>query len=291
MARRRKGFLDDLVEVTARLPWWGGVLLAVVAYVALHPIATMEVPKPSGLGVIGDVVGKQLFKMLGTIGQYVLPFAFLIGSVVSAVQGRKRAAIYGRAAERPESDTLRGMSWREFELLISESFRRRGYQVLEKGGGRPDGGVDLVVTKNNERYLVQCKHWRAVKVGVNVVRELYGVVVAEGAVGGFAITSGAFTKDAMEFAAGRNIELIDGPRLLAMIGDAGRAAPVPGPQSPAKEATGTAAVQRDAAAGQPKCPRCQSIMIERTARQGASAGKKFWGCTRFPACKGTRPID
>jgi Bacteriocin-protection, YdeI or OmpD-Associated/Restriction endonuclease len=34
-----------------------------------------------------------------------------------------------------------------------------------------DGGVDLGLTKDGQRYLVQCKHWRKRQVGVTVVRE------------------------------------------------------------------------------------------------------------------------
>lgn len=37
----------------------------------------------------------------------------------------------------------------------------------------------------------------------------------------------------------------------------------------------------------PKCPRCGSRMVLRTARQGPNAGNRFWGCSRYPACKGT----
>lgn len=29
----------------------------------------------------------------------------------------------------------------------------------------------------------------------------------------------------------------------------------------------------------------------RTAKRGASAGSSFYGCTKYPACKGTRPVD
>lgn len=38
------------------------------------------------------------------------------------------------------------------------------------------------------------------------------------------------------------------------------------------------------------CPQCGSNMIRRTARRGARSGKAFWGCSRYPACTGTRPI-
>jgi ssDNA-binding Zn-finger/Zn-ribbon topoisomerase 1 len=30
-------------------------------------------------------------------------------------------------------------------------------------------------------------------------------------------------------------------------------------------------------------------MVLRTARQGSSAGQRFWGCARFPKCRETRP--
>jgi restriction system protein len=76
------------------------------------------------------------------------------------------------------------MSWREFEQLVGEAFRQRGYQISENSGGGPDGGVDLVLRKGSEKWLVQCKQWRATQVGVVIVRELYGLIAAEGATGG-----------------------------------------------------------------------------------------------------------
>src|SRR5690606_4794 len=116
--------------------------------------------------------------------------------------------------------------WQEFEMLVGEGFKRRGYGVRENGGGGADGGVDLVLTKGGERFLVQCKQWKAFKVGVTTVRELYGVMAADGAAGGSVVTSGQFTKEASAFAAGRNIELVDGGLLLRLLagGRASRAA-------------------------------------------------------------------
>ncbi len=38
------------------------------------------------------------------------------------------------------------------------------------------------------------------------------------------------------------------------------------------------------------CPRCSSPMVRRLARRGRNAGGYFWGCTRYPLCKGTRNI-
>lgn len=40
----------------------------------------------------------------------------------------------------------------------------------------------------------------------------------------------------------------------------------------------------------PKCPACGSLMALRTAKGGKTPGSQFWGCTRYPECKGTQPI-
>jgi len=73
-------------------------------------------------------------------------------------------------------------------------FRMRGFSVTETGGGGSDGGIDLVLKKHGEIFLVQCKQWCAYKVSVNVVRELLGVMVAQGATGGFVVTSGSLLR-------------------------------------------------------------------------------------------------
>jgi four helix bundle suffix protein len=41
----------------------------------------------------------------------------------------------------------------------------------------------------------------------------------------------------------------------------------------------------------PNCPRCGKPMALRTARQGPRAGSQFWGCSGYPACKGTRALE
>lgn len=36
----------------------------------------------------------------------------------------------------------------------------------------------------------------------------------------------------------------------------------------------------------PFCPKCGSKMVLRTAKNGQYAGNKFWGCSKYPNCKG-----
>jgi ssDNA-binding Zn-finger/Zn-ribbon topoisomerase 1 len=40
----------------------------------------------------------------------------------------------------------------------------------------------------------------------------------------------------------------------------------------------------------PRCPRCGSSMVLRTAQKGRYEGQEFWGCSRYPACEGLRNI-
>lgn len=41
----------------------------------------------------------------------------------------------------------------------------------------------------------------------------------------------------------------------------------------------------------PACPLCGKPLALRMARKGPNAGSQFWGCSQYPDCKGTRPLD
>ncbi|HEX6902860.1 MAG TPA: topoisomerase DNA-binding C4 zinc finger domain-containing protein [Thermoanaerobaculia bacterium] len=43
-------------------------------------------------------------------------------------------------------------------------------------------------------------------------------------------------------------------------------------------------------AATPACPACGKGMVLRTARTGALAGTRFWGCVAYPRCTGARPL-
>jgi restriction system protein len=241
-------------------------------------------------GQPGGSVIQLLWKGAANAGQFIVPVVCLGGAFMSAWRRRQRSKLVSGVTQSESTAALDGMSWREFELLVGEAFRLKGYQVAELGGNGPDGGVDLVLTRpgqnGSEKFVVQCKQWRAYKVGVDVVRELYGVMAARGAAGGFVITSGRVTAEASRFAAGRNVQLIDGPALHDLIRGARSST------SPAS--TGTAGATVAAAPSNtnsiPSCPLCAKPMKRRTAKRGANAGNDFWGCTDYPDCRGTRPV-
>lgn len=258
MTRRSRTILDDLVL----LPWWINVILAAFVYLSFKywiPSIAFQNPFYKGIAM-------ALPSFAPVAGWLVLFVAAL-----SAFNAWRK----GRLLERQNGiGTLRTISWQEFEELVGEAYRRKGYAVTETGGGGADGGVDLVLRKGGVKLLVQCKHWKMDKVGVKVVRELYGVVAAEDASGGVVISSGTFTQEARDFAKGKTLDLLDGSELLNLITKVQRTP-----------------MQLNKRSNDSTCPLCGAEMVLRTAKKGPNAGEKFWGCSAFPKCRATKPYS
>ena len=287
--RKKTSPAEDLLDLLSMLPWWAGVALAVVSYVILHRLAVPAVVTAVQPGEIANLLVRSIGAALANVGQYVVPIICLGAAGMSAWRRRQRQALFSNVTQAKGADALDGMSWQEFEMLVGEAFRLQGFSVAETGGGGADGGVDLVLSRGNEKLLVQCKQWKAYKVGVDVVRELYGVMAAKGATGGFVVTSGGFTEDARAFAEGRNVKLVDGHQLFGLIKQAraslaSRTGVAERPTSVAAPAFGPTVAS---SAG---CPVCGAGMVRRTAKRGANAGTQFWGCSTYPSCKGTRSV-
>ncbi len=266
MARRNKTMLEDVFDMCAEAPWGFGV--AAAALFAVIGLILMARMTHNAVEVALRPLAGLLFGVFTVVS--------LAASAVSAIKGLSRRQLLDR---QKGLDSVLSLSWREFEHLVGEAYRRQGYDVEETGGGGADGGIDLVLRGHGETVLVQCKQWRDRQVGVEKVRELFGVVTAERADRGILVTSGNFTNEAQAFKVGKPLTLVDGPALEQLVRDvqAPRTASVPTP--PPAPATSTT------------CPRCGSPMVLRTAKRGASAGNSFYGCTKYPACKGTRPAD
>jgi restriction system protein len=207
--------IDDLLHLAQAIPLWANIIIAVGLFAGLRVYAGEQAPVFPTVppAQIGQAFIDYLPKLLGYCGQYALPPIFIIGGLLGSLQRKVQSKKFARIAGAVDpGNAIRSLSWYEFERMVGEALRRQGYTVAETKKG-PDGGVDLVLRKDGERFLVQCKQWRAFKVSVQVVRELYGVMAAQGATGGFVVTSGAFTAEARRFACGTSIQLIDGQRL------------------------------------------------------------------------------
>ena len=256
MPRRSQSNLEFLLF----LPWWVsagiGVLLFVLFTALLHSFAG------------GDPIARGLAKAFGILPVGALVFFSFI-SLCSAFVRWKRG---DRLESQTSIESIRSLSWQAFEGLVSEAYRRRGFSVEQSLAGGADGGVDLILRKDGEITVVQCKRWRTLAVGAPVIREQYGVMMHEKAHKVIVGTSGHFTREAEDFAAGKPMQLVDGEQLLDLIRGVQTQ---PRKVVPASTQTIT-------------CPKCGGSMILRTAKRGSKAGKSFWGCSTYPACNGTR---
>lgn len=266
MPRRRaeEPLFEEIAEEFEQLPFRAGLIaatfLAIVGWV---------------LPVIFPMQGLALGGSLAIMGRYLLwLLAFMV--LLSSAFGALRRLIDGR---RFDSDAdIEQLTWSQFEGHLAEYFRRRGSAVTYRGGSSADGGVDLVLDDATGRRIVQAKHWKTRRVGVVPLRALWGVLDDERAQGAVFITSGTFTPDALAFAEGKRLELIDGVRLRRLIAE------VKGVQPAGVPAFGTVSQAE-------VCPGCGQGQLERRlARRGAHAGSYFLGCSRYPQCRYTRNI-
>lgn len=300
MAKRRESGID----IISSLPWPVGIVIGLVAYVGIR----------YGIGWLLAASTNPVTAAMGHQAQAGIyaPFAWLalgaswLGALFSCIKQRQRRQLLDT---QTGLDSLRALSWRQFEVLVGEAFRRQSYSVQETGQGGADGGIDLVLRKAGAITLVQCKQWRSRQVTVNVVREMYGLLAHHGAIAVKIVAIGSYTDDARRFAEGKPIELIHGEALLAMI----RAVQTPLATADSSPVTKTAApdaqqphrsainplphpapaeaLQRNEAeeahgvSSSPDCPRCGNAMVQRFNKQTKD---RFWGCTKFPRCMGTR---
>lgn len=169
---------------------------------------------------------------------------------------------------------LRALEWKRYEEICMEYLRIKNCMAEVTCIGA-DGGIDIRI-KNPEGKVfavAQCKAWSR-PIGVNLIRELYGVMAAEKVKHGIFLTTSEYTPAALAFAKGKNLLLIDSDELIALIN---------GLDDTNKKRLGDIATQGDYTT--PTCVRCNTKMVRRTAKTGKNAGGEFWGCVNFPKCR------
>lgn len=265
MSRRQ----PPLIKILFILPWWVGVLFGLGGYAA------------------ADVFISKVFQheFLSHYAQIYRSLALLwlaICLTVAAASATRSFFIRRKFDQQTSIEDIRKLSWQQFEIIVGEAFRRLGYRVIENGGGGADGGIDLILDREGQRFFVQCKQWKVLKVGVKPIRELAGVMAAKDVRDGFFVTSGTYTSEAREFAEEAGISLVDGDSLERMVRDIQR------PASLNTQPHASASTHAEVEVRPLACPECGGGMVKRLARRGANAGAAFWGCRGFPECRGTR---
>lgn len=117
------------------------------------------------------------------------------------------------------------LSASEFEELVAEVFRKKDFDVIITPKTR-DGGKDIIASYNMNglpcMLIIECKKYaRGRKVGVRIVRELYGIQQKEHYGKAVIVTSSSFSKDARRFADDLRdmMILVDFKQLMEMLDD------------------------------------------------------------------------
>lgn len=197
----------SIIETLISIPWW--IHLFLIAGILLSP------------SFINEYIYNNPNQILYVINKKIMPeftwiisgFLFLFMLIQFLSRYKKRKLFFNEY----DIEQLKRISWQDFELLVTETFKRDGYKVKEAGGAQADGGIDLEAYRGGQKIIVQCKHWKKTSVGVNIVREMFGVGIHEQASVVYIVTCGYFTKDAKEFAKGKAMRLVNGYQLLHWI--------------------------------------------------------------------------
>jgi hypothetical protein len=237
--------------------------IGVVSALAIIPVALYRA-RASGLdtssGESSETASLDAFSQNGLASTRVKITAFDLNQKNRLLELRRQGGI-----------NVDELDWYQFEKLSQVIYSKLGYAVTRRGGAKADGGIDLIIEQGGKRMGVQCKHWKAWNVGVRHVRELLGAVNDQKLDGGILLSSKEFTREAADFACRNKIELVDGSALRSLLVQT-EAAYDP--------------TFREVRLGTKRCPRCDSEMVLREARRGINSGKQFWGCQKYPRCRG-----
>lgn len=126
-------------------------------------------------------------------------------------------------SEKSRTVHLLDMSGHEFEKLCRVIFSDLGYGTIEHTPLTGDMGKDLIIHSTQGKIFVECKHHPDSSIGRPDIQKLHSAVVSERAVKGIFVTSGNYSRQAMEHAKSLipPIDLVDRHLLLDLASRAG----------------------------------------------------------------------
>ena len=163
---------------------------------------------------VSGLVGAGIFGAL----RFFLPWEFalfaaapFIGIAVWVAWKQFQAPSASRIARTVER--LRAQSWDDFSREMEQAYLREGYTVSRLGDAR----ADFELVQGPYSTLVACKRWKAVRTGIEPLRELQAAREAREAHHCVYVATGEITDQARAFAAEKRINLLQGAELANLL--------------------------------------------------------------------------
>lgn len=204
-----------------------------------------------------------------------------VSSHVPVVHKKKPESPFTPTVLAHSSESFVEMDLNEFEKLVHTIFKQRGYSISE-AESESEYEIDLVLKTDTETAFVQFKKWKETEIDVTKIIKVYTAMKERNARHGIVITAGEFTSEALDFALGKALLLINGTDLSQMVETLNE----PGYSSDTEQSDNDESHEEDIHEPEPVCPICSEKMIKRRAKKGKNAGNTFWGCSKFPSCRG-----
>lgn len=184
-----------------------------------------------------------------------------------------------RRARAWSVDVLQQLDRARFQALCCAFFRESGVAATTHAGDEDSSAGDIRLHQDPRRpgavtAVVRCVPWGPT-IDVWAVRALAETRRRESADRAFFMAPGGFAPDALAFAAQGRMTLFDSRLMLALIRRL--------PEDSQQRLLDLAATGDWTA---PACPECGERMVVRNVIR-----RPFWGCSRFPQCRGTLPMN
>ena len=314
-SRRKTSLIGVLIIISSKLPWYVSVILAVIIYSVLSPLAVFPVaPKSSGLDVT-TMVFPQIIFFLSLIGQFLLPLILCIGAGASVIKKLQKAKsdqpspwfkskrgkddswvkfaknkrdswAASRTSNTPTAwslELIKEIEWRTFETLCAEYFLAKGYKVVETGAGK-DGGVDLYLFRplKSDSQKYDHKPFSAIQCKSWFTKQVGVKTVRElyGVMAAENINLGVVVATGYFTEDAINFAKDKPLQLIsgAKLLELIMALPLDVQSTLLKKIT----------VGDyktPSCPTCDIKMVKRVSKKSNNDNLPFWGCGNFPKCR------
>ncbi len=178
---------NSLFAILLRSPWWVSLFIALI------------------LSLLGSFLSRENFVLF--IVPAMIPF---VG--IGLWAGWKQWQLPSSAQVEATLVAIAAMPWRDFSEVMSQAYRREGYEVKPVSGA-----ADFVVEKAGRKSLISCKRWKAASHGLEPLRELKAMRQAEVANEAVYVTQGDIQQAAREFAEEHGIVLLQGDALARFL--------------------------------------------------------------------------